>query len=53
MSTGTALVIIDVQVGLIEEAYRCNEVLDSINTLHGFRTDDHVITVKPTSEVTF
>jgi nicotinamidase-related amidase len=33
MSTGTALVIIDVQVGLIEEAYRCNEVLDSINTL--------------------
>ena len=33
MSTDTALVVIDVQVGLIEEAYRCNEVLDSINTL--------------------
>ncbi len=33
MSTDTALVVIDVQVGLIEEAYHCNEVLDSINTL--------------------
>src|SRR5260370_35431620 len=33
MSTDTALVIIDVQVGLIEEAYRGTEVLDSINTL--------------------
>jgi nicotinamidase-related amidase len=33
MSTDTALVVIDVQVGLIEDAYRCNEVLDSINTL--------------------
>lgn len=33
MSTDTALVVIDVQVGLIEEAYHCNEVLASINTL--------------------
>ena len=33
MSTDTALVVIDVQVGLIEEAYRCNEVLASINIL--------------------
>ena len=33
MSTDSALVVIDVQVGLIEEAYHCNEVLDSINTL--------------------
>jgi nicotinamidase-related amidase len=33
MSTDTALVVIDVQVGLIEEAYHSNEVLTSINTL--------------------
>jgi nicotinamidase-related amidase len=33
MSTDTALVIIDVQVGLIEPAYRGAEVLDHINTL--------------------
>jgi nicotinamidase-related amidase len=33
MRTDTALVVIDVQVGLIEEAYRGTEVLDSINTL--------------------
>ncbi len=33
MSIDTALVVIDVQVGLIEEAYRCNEVLDNINLL--------------------
>jgi nicotinamidase-related amidase len=33
MSIDTALVVIDVQVGLIDEAYRCNEVLDNINLL--------------------
>lgn len=33
MSTDTALVVIDMQVGLIEPAYRSKEVLESINTL--------------------
>lgn len=33
MSTDTALVVIDVQVGLIEDAYRRDAVLDAINTL--------------------
>ncbi len=33
MSKDTALVIIDTQVGLIEPAYRGQEVLDNINTL--------------------
>ena len=41
MSKDTALVIIDVQVGLIEPAYKGNEVLD------------HIIRVKPTEEVAF
>ncbi len=33
MSTDTALVVIDMQIGLIEPAYRSKEVLDSISTL--------------------
>ena len=47
MGTNTALVVIDMQVGLIEPAYRGKEVLD------GFRTDEHVIRVKPADEVVF
>ena len=41
MSTDTALVVIDVQVGLIEEAYQCREVLDHINTLLSGARDSH------------
>jgi nicotinamidase-related amidase len=33
MSTDTALLVIDVQVGLIEASYRSTEVLEHINTL--------------------
>jgi nicotinamidase-related amidase len=33
MSTDTALLVIDVQVGLIEPSYRGTEVLEHINTL--------------------
>jgi len=33
MSKDTALVVIDMQVGIIEPAYRSKEVLDAINTL--------------------
>jgi nicotinamidase-related amidase len=33
MSIDTTSIVIDVQVGLIEAAYHCNEVLASINTL--------------------
>src|SRR5260370_8572559 len=33
MGTDTALVVIDMQVGLIEPAYRGKEVLDAINAL--------------------
>ena len=33
MSTDTALVVIDVQIGLIEEAYHRDEILDTINQL--------------------
>ncbi len=47
MSTDSALLVIDVQVGLIEPSYRSTEVLD------GFRTYDSKITVKKTNEVDF
>jgi nicotinamidase-related amidase len=33
MSTDSALVVIDVQVGLIEPSYRSTEVLENIRTL--------------------
>jgi nicotinamidase-related amidase len=48
MSTDTALIIIDVQVGLIEPAHRSSEVLDHISTLlaKAHATDTPVVYVQ-------
>ncbi|MDQ6643445.1 MAG: isochorismatase family protein, partial [Chloroflexota bacterium] len=42
MSTDTALVVIDVQVGLIEPAYRSTEVLENIHVLLDRAHSTHV-----------